>query len=290
MQNSKPIEALHHRTFESIKQLDDNSEFWFARDLAPLLDYPQWRNFLPVLDKAREACRQSGLQVEDHFADVRKMVGIGSGAQRSIDDVRLSRYACYLVVQNGDPSKPVIANGQTYFAMQTRRQELADDAQFAQLNEDGKRLAIRNELITHNKHLAAAAQQAGQYVIPAELRKVFDFPHSGVDASGRFELRDEHLTLLRAAVWWTVDANSIDDVLGEDDLWPMPMIDGKRPYGNSSYFQLDMADLLGEPYRHDLRGHAVDDPAKDARLEHLHQETLAALQVFLAHAEPAHAL
>ncbi|WP_244106604.1 MULTISPECIES: DNA damage-inducible protein D [Burkholderia cepacia complex] len=161
MQNSKPIEALHHRTFESIKQLDDNSEFWFARDLAPLLDYPQWRNFLPVLDKAREACRQSGLQVEDHFADVRKMVGIGSGAQRPIDDVRLSRYACYLVVQNGDPSKPVIANGQTYFAMQTRRQELADDVQFAQLNEDGKRLAIRNELVTHNKHLAAAAQQAG---------------------------------------------------------------------------------------------------------------------------------
>lgn len=80
MQNNKPIEALHHRTFESIKQFnDDGSEFWFARDLAPLLDYPQWRNFLPVLDKAREACRQSGQHVGDHFADIRKMVGIGSG-------------------------------------------------------------------------------------------------------------------------------------------------------------------------------------------------------------------
>jgi DNA-damage-inducible protein D len=121
--HSNGIEALHHRTFESIKHINDGgSEFWFARDLAPLLDYPQWRNFLPVLDKARDACRQSGQQVEDHFADMRKMVGIGSGAQRPIDDVCLSRYACYLIVQNGDPSKPVIANGQTYFAMQTRRQ------------------------------------------------------------------------------------------------------------------------------------------------------------------------
>lgn len=89
------------------------------------------------------------------------MVEIGSGARREVEDVRLSRYACYLVVQNGDPSKPVIANGQTYFALQTRRQELADSNQFAQLNEDGKRLAIRNELATHNKHLAAAAKDAG---------------------------------------------------------------------------------------------------------------------------------
>lgn len=162
MINSNAIEALHHRTFESIKQINDGgSEFWFARDLAPLLDYPQWRNFLPVLDKAREACRQSGQQVEDHFADMRKMVGIGSGAQRPIDDVSLSRYACYLIVQNGDPSKPVIANGQTYFAMQTRRQELADNVKFVQLSENERRLAIRNELVTHNKHLAAAAKDAG---------------------------------------------------------------------------------------------------------------------------------
>jgi DNA-damage-inducible protein D len=160
--NSNATEAPHHRTFESIKQINDGgSEFWFARDLAPLLDYPQWRNFLPVLDKAREACRQSGQQVEDHFAHIRKMVGIGSGAQRPINDVCLSRYACYLIVQNGDPSKPVIANGQTYFAIQTRRQELAEDAKFAQLSENERRLAIRNELVTHNKHLAAAAKDAG---------------------------------------------------------------------------------------------------------------------------------
>jgi DNA-damage-inducible protein D len=89
------------------------------------------------------------------------MVEIGSGAKRELPDVRLSRYACYLIVQNGDPSKAVIANGQTYFAMQTRRQELADDAKFVQLSEDDKRLAIRNELATHNKYLAAAAKNAG---------------------------------------------------------------------------------------------------------------------------------
>lgn len=156
------IAKHHHATFEGIKQSDDQGhEFWLARELAPLLDYPQWRNFLPVLDKAREACSNSGQRVEDHFADIRKMVEIGSGARREVEDLRLSRYACYLVVQNGDPSKPVIANGQTYFAMQTRRQELADDVKFAQLSEDEKRLAIRNELATHNKHLAAAAKDAG---------------------------------------------------------------------------------------------------------------------------------
>lgn len=126
-----------------------------------MLEYQDWRNFLQVVDKARVACEQSGRPVDDHFGDVTKMVPIGSGAHRSVPDVHLSRYACYLIVQNGDPSKPVIANGQTYFAMQTRRQELADDAKFAQLSEDEKRLAIRNELATHNKHLAAAAKSAG---------------------------------------------------------------------------------------------------------------------------------
>lgn len=156
------ISKQHHVTFDDIRHLDDaGNEYWLARQLSPLLGYPQWRNFLPVLLKAREACRVSGQGVTDHFADMRKMVGIASGAQRELDDVRLSRYGCYLVVQNGDPAKPVIANGQTYFALQTRRQELADGAQFAQLGEDDKRLAIRNELATHNKHLAAAPRQAG---------------------------------------------------------------------------------------------------------------------------------
>jgi DNA-damage-inducible protein D len=156
------LEMQHHTTFENIRRLDgDGNEYWLARQLAKVLEYSQYRHFLPVLERAREACRQSGQRVQDHMEDILTMVDIGSGAQREVEDVRLSRYACYLVVQNGDPSKPVIANGQTYFALQTRRQELADDQQFAQLSEDEKRLAIRNELTTHNKYLAAAAKDAG---------------------------------------------------------------------------------------------------------------------------------
>jgi len=159
---NKRIAQQHHATFESIRQLDEvGNEYWNARQLAVVLEYSQYRHFLPVLERAKEACRNSGQQVADHIEDVLTMVEIGSGAKREVPDVRLSRYACYLVVQNGDPSKPVIANGQTYFAMQTRRQELADDEKFARLSEDDKRLAIRNELATHNKHLAAAAKDAG---------------------------------------------------------------------------------------------------------------------------------
>lgn len=158
----KHITEKHHATFDGLRHFDeDGNEFWLARQLAKILEYSEYRHFLPVVDRAREACRNSGRAPEDHFEDILEMVEIGSGAKREIPDVRLSRYACYLIVQNGDPSKPVIANGQTYFAIQTRRQELADDEKFARLSEDEKRLAIRNELAQHNKYLAAAAKDAG---------------------------------------------------------------------------------------------------------------------------------
>lgn len=158
----KRIAEQHHETFEGIRQLDaEGNEFWIARQLAKVLEYSEYRHFQPVIERAREACRNSGHPVEDHFEDVLDMVEIGSGAKRQIADIRLSRYACYLIVQNGDPSKPVIANGQSYFALQTRRQELNDNEAFARLSENDKRLAIRNELAEHNKHLAAAAKDAG---------------------------------------------------------------------------------------------------------------------------------
>lgn len=160
--SDKKITQQHHTTFENIKHSDDEgNEFWLARQLANVLEYSQYRHFIPVIERAKEACINSGQAVADHIEDVLTMVDIGSGAKRQVEDFRLSRYACYLIVQNGDPAKPVIANGQTYFAMQTRRQELADDVKFAQLSEGEKRLAIRNELATHNKHLAAAAKDAG---------------------------------------------------------------------------------------------------------------------------------
>ncbi len=160
--SSKDIIQQHHVTFESLRHSDEEgNEYWQARELSKVLEYSEYRHFLPVIEKAKEACIQSGNRVEDHFEDILEMVDIGSGAKRSVPDVRLSRYACYLIVQNGDPSKPVIANGQTYFAVQTRRQELADDARFAQLSEDERRLMLRDELTQHNKALTAAAKDAG---------------------------------------------------------------------------------------------------------------------------------
>lgn len=156
------VSRQHHATFEGMRQTDaEGNEFWLARQLANVLEYSQYRHFLPVVAKAQEACANSGQATADHFEDVLTMVDIGSGAKRQIEDIRLSRYACYLIVQNGNPSKPVVANGQTYFAIQTRRQELANDSGFGQLSEDEKRLAIRNELAQHNKYLAAAAADAG---------------------------------------------------------------------------------------------------------------------------------
>ena len=154
------IEKYSEKTFESLKHINEYSmEFWYARDLGAVLEYTKWANFLKVVEKAKEACRNSNINVEDHFADAGKMVPLGSGAQREIDDIMLSRYACYLIVQNADPRKEVVALGQTYFAVQTRRQELHDE--YKQLDEDKKRMAIRNELKEHNKKLVDAAKNAG---------------------------------------------------------------------------------------------------------------------------------
>ncbi len=158
----KNIEKQHHQTFEGLKQVtDDGMEFWSSRQLAKVLNYSEYRNFQPVIEKAKKACKNSGQPIENHFVDMHEMVDIGSGAQREMPAMGLSRYACYLIVQNADPSKPIIANGQTYFAIQARRQELADDEGFQKLKEDEKRLFLRNELKEHNKQLVEAAQQAG---------------------------------------------------------------------------------------------------------------------------------
>lgn len=148
------------QTFESIKHVNEyGEEYWLARELQLVLEYTQWRRFSDAIDRAKLACKNSGFAVEDHFADIGKMVDIGSGAERQIDDVMLSRYACYLIVMNGDPRKEVISIGQSYFAVKTRQQELIDN--YEQMSEDQKRLAIRNEMIAHNKSLAEAAQMAG---------------------------------------------------------------------------------------------------------------------------------
>lgn len=162
MEDKKDIEKAHYATFQSIRKVAENGdERWSARDLQPLLEYASWDKFRKVIVKAIEACRNSNQPPEDHFSQVEKMVKIGSGALRPVEDYDLSRYACYLIVQNGDLAKPVIANGQTYFAIQTRRQELADDTGFQKLKEADKRILLRNELKEHNKQLVETAQQAG---------------------------------------------------------------------------------------------------------------------------------
>jgi DNA-damage-inducible protein D len=147
-------------TFERIKHMtDEGIEFWLARELQQVLEYAEWRNFEGVISKAKEACKGSGNKVSDHFVDVNKTILMPKTASKEIDDYELSRYACYLIVQNGDPRKEVIAVGQTYFAVKTRQQELIDN--YDHLSEEQKRLAIRREMAEHNKSLADAAQQAG---------------------------------------------------------------------------------------------------------------------------------
>jgi DNA-damage-inducible protein D len=149
--------------FEQIRETDENgNEFWTARKLSKILEYAEFRNFLPVIERAKEACINSKQKVENHFVDYHEMVGIGSGAERKMASIKLSRYACYLIVQNADPGKEIVALGQTYFAVQTRLQEIHQMQAFQQLKtEEEKRLFLRKEMAEHNKYLAQAAKGAG---------------------------------------------------------------------------------------------------------------------------------
>lgn len=145
------------QTFEGLKQINEHgAEYWSARALQPLLGYSQWRRFEQAIDRAITSCKESGNPPENHFAGAGKMVGLGSGSEREIEDYHLSRFACYLIAQNGDPRKPEIAQAQQYFAIQTRRQELSD-----QLAADMERLELRKQTSEEFKALSGAAQQAG---------------------------------------------------------------------------------------------------------------------------------
>ena len=160
---AKEISKQALSLFEQIKQTDEKgNEYWAARQLAKVLEYSDFRNFSTVIAKAKEACKNSGQPVENHLVDFNEMVPIGSCAYREMESVKLSRYACYLIVQNADPGKEVVALGQTYFAIQTRIQEIRQMDEYNRLdNEDEKRLFLRNELAKHNTQLAAVAKQAG---------------------------------------------------------------------------------------------------------------------------------
>lgn len=148
---------MSENTFETLKKRDDNGQdYWSSRELARVLEYPDYRKFVNVIEKAKAACANSGEAVHNHFVHRDEMVNIGSGAERPIDTIYLSRYACYLIVQNSDPTKVVVAKGQTYFAIQTHRQEKTDTT-----IEDHKRVFLREEMKKHNTSLIKSAARAG---------------------------------------------------------------------------------------------------------------------------------
>ncbi len=147
--------------FENIKHVDENGvEYWYARELMPILQYSNWQNFEKIIDKAKKSCQNSDISVFDHFTDVNKMVQIGSGAYREQIDYKLTRYACYLIAQNGDSRKKVIALAQTYFAVQTRKQEISEK-EYSMLTEDEKRFYQRDLTRKGNYSLNQAAKNAG---------------------------------------------------------------------------------------------------------------------------------
>ena len=154
------LRAEEYKNFEQIKKTrEDGTEYWNARELSEVLQYKKWENFSKVIDRAKLACNNSGFEIVEHFPEVRKTIQMPKTAQKEVIDYELSRYACYLIVQNGDPRKEVIALGQTYFAIQTRRQEVAD--YFNQIDEDNKRLVIRGDIKQWNQMLLEAAHNAG---------------------------------------------------------------------------------------------------------------------------------
>jgi DNA-damage-inducible protein D len=168
----KEIVLKLHASFEGLVQHDDetNGEYWLARDLQELLGYAKWENFVKVIEKAKTACKSSGFGPVDHFLDVRKMVELGSGAVREIEDIALTRYACYLIAQNGDPTKDAIAFAQTYFAVQTRKQELIE-----QRLTEVERLSARKKLSTSEKELSGIIyERVGDQMSFARIRSKGD--------------------------------------------------------------------------------------------------------------------
>ena len=154
------LEIDNNSVFNNIKHVSETGiEFWYARDLQKVLGYKEWRNFYKIIEKAKIACEVSGYAVSSEFVKVNKLAHVGANLTRPIQDIVLSRYACYLIAQNGDPKKEEIALAQSYFAIKTREQELYEE--FYQGTEDTRRLSIRHELRQHNASLAEAANQAG---------------------------------------------------------------------------------------------------------------------------------
>lgn len=180
--NNFPPANVKSSLFEEYKKVNsEGQDYWSARDLFKILEYQKWDKFKNVIDRAKEACKNSNQNPDDHFPRVEKLVPIGSDAVRDIGDLNLSRYACYLIVQNADPTnKPIVALGQTYFAVQTRKQEIIESKEYNSLKtEDDKRIFLRNEMKTHNQLLASAAKNAG-VITPLDYAIFQDHGYKGL--------------------------------------------------------------------------------------------------------------
>ncbi len=185
---AKEISKNNLSLFESIKKIDEQgNEFWSARDLSKVLEYSEYRHFLPVIERAKEACKNSVQDITHHFEDILEMIELGKTAKREVDTVKLSRYACYLIVQNADPSKEVVALGQTYFAVQTRIQEIQQMDAYNKLStEEEKRIFLRTEMSKHNTYLAAAKNAGVQDGLDYAIFQNHGYAglYGGLDAKG----------------------------------------------------------------------------------------------------------
>ena len=193
-------------TFESIKNIDEfGNEYWFARELQKVLEYKEWRNFHKVINNAKEACQNSNYVVLDHFVEFNKMVEIGSNTKRKVIDYKLSRYACYLIVQNANPSKEIVALGQTYFAIQTRKQEITEK-EYESLTDDEKRFYQRKLTKQGNYTLQKVALSTG-------VKNMAEFHNAGYKGLYNGETADD--IFKRKKLRYRED---ILDNMGEDEL------------------------------------------------------------------------
>ncbi len=192
-------ESPHTSPFDAIRRVDEEgNEYWSARELYKLLGYSTWQKFQKSIEEAKRACENSGQSISDHFNLQVNLIKAGKGARRPTEDYHLTRYACYLIIENADPNKPIVALGQTYFAVQTRRQEIADELDLYTLPEDQKRLILRDMLATFNTRLQEAAQLAG-VLEPRDFATFYDHGYRGLygglnenDIHARKHLTEKH--------------------------------------------------------------------------------------------------
>lgn len=214
------IKEYTTKLFEDIKHIDEfGNEYWLARELQNILEYTQWRRFENVINKAKFSCKNSNIKVDDHFANVGKMVDIGSNTKRITKDYRLTRYACYLIAQNGDSRKEVIALAQTYFAIQTRKQELSEK-EYNELTEDEKRLYRRNQVRKGNYNLNKTA-------VKAHVKDLARFHNAGYKGLYNGETADAKLKRDKVDNEYTV--NSVHYEVGREVRESIKRLGGTMP-------------------------------------------------------------